>query len=148
MGCFTEINVNFDLVKDTPEDVVNIMHYLILTNGNETKPSILPKHEFFKCDRWDSIACCFSYYFDGLTNSQMKYDDISKTYRVSIRASLKNYDCEIEKFLDWLLPYIDTNGFIGYERHEDMDNPTLIYIELDDLLRKKEILFKTPITFA
>lgn len=37
MGCFTEINVNFDLVKDTPEDVVNIMHYLILTNGNETK---------------------------------------------------------------------------------------------------------------
>lgn len=78
----------------------------------------------------------------------MEYDDISKTYRVSIRASLKNYDSEIEKFLDWLLPYIDTNGFIGYERHKDMDNPILIYIELDDLLRKKEVLFKTPITFA
>lgn len=51
MGCFTEINVNFDLVKDTPNDVINIMHYLILTNGNETKPSVLPKHEFFECDR-------------------------------------------------------------------------------------------------
>lgn len=34
MGYYTEINVNFDLVKDTPEDVVNIMHYLILTNQN------------------------------------------------------------------------------------------------------------------
>lgn len=136
MGCFTEINVNFDLVEDTPEDVVNIMHYLILTNRNETKPSVLPKHEFFECDRWDNI------------DSKMEYDDISKTYRVSIRANLKNYDSEIEKFLDWLLPYIDTNGFIGYEKHEDMDDPILIYIELDDSLRKKEVLFKLPITFA
>lgn len=144
MGCFTEINVNFDLVKDTPKDVIDIMHYLILSNENETKPSVLPKHEFFECDRWDSVACCSSYYFDRLSNSKMEYNEISKTYRVSIRTDLKNYDSEIEKFLDWLLPYINSNGFIGYKRHEDMDNPTLIYIEVDDALRKKEVLFKTP----
>lgn len=42
-----------------------------------------------------------------------------------------NYDSEIKHFLDWLAPYIETNGFIGYTKYEEFEDPTLIYIEDD-----------------
>lgn len=50
MGMYTEINVCFDLTKGTPKNVVDVLYYLIDDND---KPSDLPNHEFFKCDRWD-----------------------------------------------------------------------------------------------
>lgn len=122
---YTEINVCFNIKKDTPKNIVDILHYLIDSND---EPSDLPNHEFFKCDRWDVVACCDSYYFDGITNSKIVFDDILKCYKVNIRANLKNYDNEIDKFLHWLARYIATEGFIGYTRYEGYDDPTLIYI--------------------
>lgn len=136
MGMYTEINICFDLIENAPKDVVAILHYLI---DRTTIPFIpLPEHDFFKCDRWDMIACSDSYYFDGSTNRKIVFDDISKTWKINIRANLKNYDSEIEKFLDWLEPYIDTKGFIGYTRYEESEDPTLIYNDFDN----KKIIFK------
>ena len=91
-----------------------------------------------KCDRWSMVACCDSYYFDGSTNSKMVFDNISKTWKINIRANLKNYDSEIEEFLDWLEPYIRTEGFIGYMRYEEWEDPTLIYNDFDNY----KIVFK------
>lgn len=48
MGTYTEINVCFDLHRNTSKEIVNILHSLI--NGTDA-PTILPEHEFFKCDR-------------------------------------------------------------------------------------------------
>ena len=135
MGMYTEINVCFDLLKDTSKDIVEILHCLV--DGIDA-PSILPEHKFFKCDRWNMVACCDSYYFDGSTNSKMVFDDISKTWKINIRANLKNYDSEIEEFLDWLEPYIGTEGFIGYMRYEEWEDPTLIYNDFDN----NKIVFK------
>ena len=50
----------------------------------------------------------------------------------------KTNDLEIEEFLDWLEPYIGTDGFIGYIRYEEWENPTLIYNDFDN----DKILFK------
>lgn len=133
MGTYTEINVCFDLLEDTPKEVVDILHSLI--DGTD-KPSVLPSHEFFKCDRWDIIARCGSYYFGGLTNSKMEYNDVLNSWKVNIRASLINSDSEIENFLDWLAPYIATYGFIGYKRYEEYDDPTLVYIECGKVVFK------------
>lgn len=135
MGMYTEINVCFDLTKDAPKNVVSILYYLI---DGDDEPSNLPNHEFFKCDRWHMVACCDSYYFDGSTNSKMVFDNISKTWKINIRANLKNYDSEIEKFLDWLAPYIETVGFIGYTRYEEWEDPLLIYNDFGD----NKIIFK------
>lgn len=44
MEMYTEINVCFDLLEDTPKEVVDILHSLI--DGTD-KPSVLPSHEFF-----------------------------------------------------------------------------------------------------
>lgn len=95
MEMYTEINVCFDLLKDTPKDIVEILHYLI--DGTDI-PSVLPEHEFFQCNSWDMVACCDSYYFNGTTNSKMVFDDIFKTWKINIRANLNNYDSEIEEF--------------------------------------------------
>lgn len=133
MGKFTEINVCFDLIKDTPKNVSDILKYLIECNE---EPTVLPKHEFFNCERWGVVACCDSYYFDGMTNSKIVFDDILKCYKVNIRANLQNYDDEIDKFLHWLVPYIATEGFIGYTRYEEYDVPSLIYIEDDTVVYK------------
>lgn len=67
MEMYTEINVCFDLLRNTPKDIVDILHCLI--EGTDV-PLILPEHKFFRCDRWSMVACCDSYYFDGSTNSK------------------------------------------------------------------------------
>lgn len=126
MGMYTELNICFDLAKDTPKNVISILKYLI----EETDINCaLPKHDFFKCDRWKTIARGDSYYFQGLTKSSIKYDNILYTWKVNIRANLKNYDMEIEKFLGWIAPYIAEDGFLGYTRYEEFEDPTLIYRE-------------------
>lgn len=61
MGMYTEVNVCFDLVKDTLKDIIDILYYLI---EGKDEPLELPNHDFFKCDRWDMVARCDSYYFD------------------------------------------------------------------------------------
>lgn len=135
MGMYTEINVCFDLMRDPPKDVVDILHYLI---DKTDISSILPKHKFFNCGRWAIIARGDSYYFDGSTNSKMVFNNISKTWKINIRANLKNYNSEIEEFLNWLAPYIGTVGFIGYMRYEEWENPLLIYNDFDN----NKIIFK------
>ena len=132
MGMYTEINVCFDLCQDVPKEIVDILHCLI---DGDDEPSVLPQHDFFKCDRWNIVACCDSGYFGGSSNSKI-ISNTSGTWLVNIRANLKNYDSEIEKFLDWLTPYVETHGFIGYTRYEECENPKLVYIENGKVILK------------
>lgn len=120
MGSFVEINVSFGLFEDTPKEIIDILHSMIDRTG---QPAILPEHEFFKCERWESITC------GGSTSSTMIFDTGTKNWKISIRGDLKKYDCEIEKFLDWIVPYIATCGFIGYTKGEEYGDPTLVYID-------------------
>jgi hypothetical protein len=75
-----------------------------------------------------------SYYFDGITNSRLKVDNLipdHPSYYLTIRCNLKNYNDEIENFIDWLKPYIhkdQENMFIGYKRYETENDPTLLYV--------------------
>lgn len=133
---YTELNICFDLKKDTPKSVIDILHYLIVTEDN--KPLELPKHPFFECRNWGIVACCYSYYFDGLTNSKMMFDNITEQYKVNIRSNLKNYDDVIDYFLDWLAPYMSSHVFIGYSRFEEFEDPSLIYIG-----ENNEVIIKT-----
>ena len=94
MGMYTEINVCFDLLRNTPKDIVDILHCLV--EGTDT-PSILPEHKFFK------LALILIFHV-----------------------------------LDWLEPYIVTEGFIGYMRYEEWEDPTLIYNDFDN----DKIVFK------
>lgn len=125
MGMYTEFNIGVALKKNTPSEVIDILKYMV--RDVEDRPSTLPDHPLFKTDRWFILFTCGSYYFDGETNSMFNFDDIDGKWYLTVRSSLKNYCSEIEKFLDWIRPYLYTTGFLGYFWYEEYEDPILIY---------------------
>ena len=124
MGMYTEFNIGIALKKDTPYNIIKILEYLLSDKEQEPK---LTKHDFFKCRGWRYVLVGDSAYFHGITDSKMEFDDIDEKYHLNVRSSIKNYDLVINKFMDFIYPYIYTDGFLGYVRYEEYDNPTLIY---------------------
>ena len=134
MGMYTELNIGVDLASDTPENVIAILKYM---TGDETQLNFTtPNHPLFTTEGWEIMLCCRSFYFAGVERSFIEKDSILGQWKLSVRCSLKNYDSEIQKFMDFIQPYLDTYGFLGYMRYEEDDYPTLIYND------GKEIYYK------
>lgn len=68
-----------------------------------------------------------SYYHDNISHASLDYDDISKVYKLSVVCDLKNYEAEIEWFLDWIAPHVKTTDLAGYVRYEEHVSPELIW---------------------
>ncbi len=129
MGMYTELVCAFKLKQETPKDIIDILRFMARHEDIEEYELNIPDDEFFKCARWKWLFTSDSYYFSGDTHSTVRYDDISKSYYVTIRSNLKNYDDEIHKFLKWIKPYISySDEFIGYSRYEECSDPELIYV--------------------
>lgn len=131
MGMYTELDFNSELRKDTPEQVIDTLKYMV--GDVEEKPKYLPDHELFSKKRWEYMLRMDSYYFDADTKSTLRFDDISDTYYLNIRCNLKNYDDEIESFIDWIMPYVKEykreGDFLGFYRYEEDEDPTIIRVE-------------------
>ena len=127
MGMYTELNIGVQIVND--EKAIKKLNYML----NESDKDIQIEHPLFDNKRrWRYMLQCDSYYFDSQTDSKLYRDDLYKDdpmYFLNVRCNLKNYNDEIELFLDWLCPYIMTEGFLGYMRYEEAESPTLIYKE-------------------
>lgn len=128
MGMYTALHYNSELNKDTPQPVIDILKFMV--GDVEDEPKKLPKHPLFETERWRFMLRMDSYYFDEDTHSTLRYDKIGESYYLNIRSNLKNYDSEIEKFIDWIMPYLDEfkqNGdFLGFYRYEESEDPTII----------------------
>lgn len=121
MGMYTALHFNSELVKDTPEDVINALKLML---DSDLLDNLTITHDLFKTDRWRYMLKTDSYYFDADTHSTLRFDEISHRYYLCIRCNLKNYGSEIEKFIDWIKPYTekDTGDFLGhYQYEEDQD---------------------------
>lgn len=127
MGMYTELVMAIELKQDISKDVMDVLWYMLGDSEDEDNLRI-PPHDLFKTDRWNFMLRSDSYYFDGVTDSKMRKDFINGFFTLNIRCNLKNYDDEIEKFVDWIRPYSNTTGFVGYKRYEENDEPTLIYL--------------------
>ena len=131
MGMYTEFHLNVELKKDTPKEVIDVLSYMASTIYPKEVEPPTPKHVLFTEDesRWRYMMWCDSYYFPMNVQSEFSFDDITNTYFLSVRCNLKNYTQEIQKFVDWLTPYIDEREgvFIGFMRYEEDDDPTLLY---------------------
>ncbi len=136
MGMYTEIVAAFELRRDTPENVIEILYYMCDACPRGNAPSPLPHHPLFaeECD-WQFMLQRDSYSFAGDTHSTMRYDDIAKAHFLTVRSNLKNDDDEIARFLDWIEPYSVTQNyrddgpyFVGYWRYETDNEPTLIFL--------------------
>ena len=133
MGMYTEFVFGVSLLSTIPKEVIDILDFLV--NSSEFNyTNNLPNHKFFSNHRFRSIALCSSYYF-GYSDSNSKFsldnEGISKEYLLSIRSSIKNYNNEIEYFVDWIKPYVSngsgTNDLLGYMLYEEASVPYLFY---------------------
>jgi hypothetical protein len=131
MGMYTELVCAFELKEETPDKIIDIINFMC--DDDYGLYTDLPEHELFETTRWKFMLRSDSYYFEGSTNSTIEHDSLVGGYYVTIRCNLKNYDNEIEKFIDWISEYIRKDDyfrkqFIGYKRYEENDDPTLIYV--------------------
>ena len=130
MGMYTELIFGADLKKDTPENVIEALKYMI--GDIEEKPKNFPLPD----GRCEWLFRVSSYYF-GVNSpvSKMCKDGIGGNWVLSTRSNIKNYEGEIEAFLEWIKPYIDSGS--GYRdmyaivTYEEAEAPNIYYLHDD-----------------
>jgi hypothetical protein len=135
LGTWYELVVACDLRNDVPQQVVDILNYLISPPFNEKtrepEPFLTPEHQFFTRYQWHTLLLIDCYYFPGDPFGSLTLDEYAKFYKFTARAKHRYHDL-IASFLHWLAPYCRTQGFVGYTRcDETPENIDLIYIEHD-----------------
>ena len=130
MGMYTELIFGVVLKKDTPDQVIKALKYMI---GETEKPNDFPLPD----GRCEWLFQGGSYYFainDSVT--KMWIDKIDKQWHISTRSNIKNYEGEIETFLEWIKPYIDggsgRRNFYAITIYEEASVPTIYYLEDED----------------
>ncbi len=141
MGMYTELRF-FAKIRNPPADVEAVLRCLAGADKQEL-PLVAIDHQFFRSSRWAQIGWMDSYHFAADSGSSFRYNKIANAYFLTIQCNLKNYDSEIEKFINWVTPYcegigpLDGDGepyedgfpgtFMGYYRYEEAETPTLIH---------------------
>lgn len=104
MGMYTELIIGCLLRKDTPKEVISTLEWMFRDNENEPEPDNLPGKGTRV--RW-MFRSAGSYFGSPSGERKLIYDEICEAYRLSGRFNIKNYEHEIETFLDWLEPFVD-----------------------------------------
>ena len=127
MGMYTEIVFKATVRKDIDKKAMQILEHLF-NSGPRPDKLELPEHAFFETWRWQSIGSCSSFYHHPRSVSDWYDVEYSDSIYIFSRSDLKNYDSEIDKFFDWIMPYIDEPGgqCIGWRWYEEDEQPTLI----------------------
>lgn len=147
MGMYTEFHFNVRLVRDIPQDIMTTLNYLlgeyaIETNLRDLVDKEVINHPLFQCSRYKYMLMSGSAYFHFNADSKITEDILGNKY-LSVHTQLKNYDCEIQHFIDWISPYVSKQYDLwGYYRYEESMEPTLIFGKqyLNNRITNKEIL--------
>lgn len=125
MGMYTSFIYDADLRKDTPRQVIDVLEYML---DNDKAPPLLPAAPLFRTERWD-VMLRMTYAGESDERSSLKLDANTEKYRLTARCALKNYGCEIEKFVEWIDPWVDAapKTTLGSSQYEECDYPTPIF---------------------
>jgi len=123
---FTELIFGAELKKDTPKEIIDCLEYMIGENENEPK-----NFPFYGWTRY--MLRNGSYYFAiNRPVSKMWFDKITQSYHISTRSNFKNYDGNVEEFLEWIKPYIDSgsgsNDMYAIVTYEEQEVPDIYYL--------------------
>lgn len=128
MGMYTELIFGATLKENTPTYVTQALNCVI--NDNVDGKLSDEAKEFIDAYSLSKLIWCSSYYFGAHDNKpSCVFDKIANHWCISFRANCKNYQGEIEKFIEFIKPYVEygsgpTNIFAIVQYEED-DYPTL-----------------------
>lgn len=121
MGKYTEIIFGASLKDTTPDKVIDNIHYLIGTKEMDN-----PEYD-------EMVLMNNASYYFGVSNALRKfwYDDNKNSWTLSFRSNFKNYNKEIERFIEWIDPYIESGSgnrnMYAIVMVEDEDDPTIYF---------------------
>jgi len=128
MGMYTELYLSLSIRGDIPADAREALYFLF---GDGDQPTTWPDHEAFTKER---VTCGLlgrgnSFYFVPRSVKLFDHETINDTYVLISRSDIKNYEEEIEAFLDWLGQYVHTpcDEHVGHIRYEEDHRPTLLF---------------------
>jgi hypothetical protein len=126
MGMYTQVFLAIELNSLANPDVLYTLHTMVIdsmyiVNGNEKV--------VFESERSQIMFKCSSAYFVDVIVSKLKYCPYSKSWSLLVHSHFKNYDSDIEKFIEFIKPYCRRNGLIGYSIYEEDEQPTLYFKE-------------------
>ena len=147
---YTEFIFGCKLSKDTPKICIDALDYAI--NGGDKQPKYdnpqtwqeenynkwfivrtTPEDKIQEfMGKYDFARLFFSgsYYFGAPGVRKFYYDPIDKEYHISTRANLKNYSNQIEKFIEYIKPYVTKgsgypHNIFAYVQYEESEFPTM-----------------------
>jgi hypothetical protein len=136
MGMYTLFYCNVALKPETPSEMIDALKVLAQIDDSrmeKIKAFKWPDHEFFSCERFTMLFTCSSAYFSdneqGVcslrqeTKNPCDYWGNDNVWVLKVKNSLKNYDGEIQKFVDWIKPWL-YEGVI-FSEYEEFKWPTL-----------------------
>lgn len=123
---YTEIYVNVDLKKETPDNVIRVLKAMCCMLPDQECSEVLVDYP----SGWKYLFYSGSYYTPNTRCHSLTFDDISNKWSLLGKGDIKNYDGEIKKFFEWIIPYVDgyPGEFIGYSRYEEELKPTLVFL--------------------
>jgi hypothetical protein len=150
MGYYQELVLTCNLKEDCPQPVIEILNYIFQTEkpitDNENIPEV-PDHEFFRIndDEWKWFCVDDTYYLPGEPFAKLTHDQFG-FYKLTLRTMSKYGDELVAAFLDWLVPYSRSEGFVGYTRSDEEPQIDLIYFEEGAVFYDEIQMWKTPPT--
>lgn len=127
MGMYTELIFGARLKEETPDQVINALKYMV--GDTKEKPENFPLPE----GRCDWLFQGGSYYF-GVVDpvSKIWFDKIANAWIISTRSNIKNYEDEIETFLTWIKPHIESGSgereMYAIVIYEEQSEPDIYYL--------------------
>jgi len=130
VGTYTEFHFNIELIPDTPSEVLKVLAHMNNPDAMP-RPSSLPEHPFFKTEQWNLLfGHVTGDMFPFVARGVFRRDNIGRMF-INIRTDIRNHDDGIQKFVDWILPYVfmesDLDEFLGFYRSDLEREPHLIF---------------------
>lgn len=144
---YTELIFGATLKEKTPTYITQALNVVINDNVDVTLSD--EAKQFINEYSLSKLIWSTSYYFGAhINNPSCVFDETTNRWCISFRSNCKNYKSEIEKFIEFIKPYVEfgsglTNIFAIVHYEED-DYPTLY--GTDAMEGKYEYLDKERIT--
>lgn len=120
MGMYTELIFEGTTMKNISKHDLAYLEYFFADVTEMHLPYEKPNHPFFKTPRWNLIGLGSSYYHLPMPVRRMFQDQVTDGYHVFLRCDLKNYDDEIQLFINWIKPLMQRyRGWTWYEEDEE-----------------------------